>query len=303
MPKFLFTNRASATLASAITPTSTSLTLASGQGSLFPNPGADEAFHATLVDAFGNSEIVRCTARSGDVLTVVRGVENTTPRTFAAGSRVELRLTAEMVNSFVQGAFLPPLKANLDFGGFAPVNVNWGVVTIDAAALRVAGVPVVTTARQITVGPGMSGGGALNADLAIGLRFATNAEAEEAMVADRVLSPSHLGLFVRPAFTWIEPLVSMATVYTYNHGLNRIPLVDAGFRCRVANNGYQVGDVISVHSVRRGENNARPVVLTSTTLVELVMPTNLKFVSRSNPGSLVNLVENEWEIYVRGWRL
>jgi hypothetical protein len=39
-------------------------------------------------------EIVKCTARSTDVLTVVRGQESTTARAFSTGDRIELRVTA-----------------------------------------------------------------------------------------------------------------------------------------------------------------------------------------------------------------
>ena len=302
MPKYLFSNRASATLASAITATATSITLSSGQGSMFPAPGANEAFHATIIDVNGNSEIVRCTARSGDVLTVVRGVEGTTPRAFAAGSRIELRLTAEVVSSFVQGAFLPTLAANLDFGGFAPVNVNWSIVHINAASLQVNSVPVVTQTRQITVGPGLSGGGSLDNDVSINLRFATNEEAQNPSITDRVISPANLSMFTSPAFTWVAPLTSTATVYSYVHNLDRYPVVEVMLRCRVANNGYQVGDLVSITSMRKGDAAVMPVVIVSTTVVEVIMPSNLKFSSRSNPGDLIEVVPNNWEIYARGWR-
>src|SRR5690606_25480598 len=45
----------------------------------------------------GALEIMYCTERQGDILTVTRGQENTGPFSFGAGDRVELRLTAAVI--------------------------------------------------------------------------------------------------------------------------------------------------------------------------------------------------------------
>ena len=93
-----FTNNAFATLASSITNSATSITLTSGQGARFPSLSAGEHFHATLIDTNNNLEIVKCTARSTDVLTVVRAQESTTGRAYASGDRIEIRLTAQAIS-------------------------------------------------------------------------------------------------------------------------------------------------------------------------------------------------------------
>lgn len=94
----LFTNNAVATIASSITNVATSITLAAGKGALFPTPSGGDFFLATLYELSGtsevNHEIVRCTARSTDTLTVTRAQEGTTGRAFNAGTAIELRLTA-----------------------------------------------------------------------------------------------------------------------------------------------------------------------------------------------------------------
>lgn len=90
-----FANSAYATLASSITSSATSITLTTGQGARFPSLGAGDYFYATLIDTSNNLEIVKCTARSTDVLTVVRGQESTTARAYSAGDRIELRITAQ----------------------------------------------------------------------------------------------------------------------------------------------------------------------------------------------------------------
>ena len=90
-----FANNAVSTLASGINNSATSITVASGQGALFPSLTGSEYFRATLIDASNNLEIVKVTARSSDVLTVTRAQESTSARAFATGDRIELRITAQ----------------------------------------------------------------------------------------------------------------------------------------------------------------------------------------------------------------
>lgn len=88
-------NNANATLAASITSSATSITVTSGQGARFPTLSVGDYFYATLVDTSNNLEIVKCTARSTDVLTVTRAQESTTARAYSAGDRIEIRLTAQ----------------------------------------------------------------------------------------------------------------------------------------------------------------------------------------------------------------
>jgi len=96
-----FANSAFATLAAGINSSATSITLTTGQGARFPSLGAGDYFYATLIDASNNLEIVKCTARSTDVLTVTRAQESTTARAFSTGDRIELRITAAGMNEAV----------------------------------------------------------------------------------------------------------------------------------------------------------------------------------------------------------
>lgn len=95
----LFANNAATTLASSINAVQTSISVTSGAGALFPNPTGTEFFYATLVDASNNIEIIKVTARAGDAFTCVRGQEGTTARAYTAGDKVELRVTADGLNS------------------------------------------------------------------------------------------------------------------------------------------------------------------------------------------------------------
>jgi hypothetical protein len=94
----LFANNATATLASGISSSATAIALSAGQGALFPNPTAGQYFYATLVNPANQIEIVKCTARASDTLTVVRGQEGTTARAYLAGEKFEQRVTAAGLN-------------------------------------------------------------------------------------------------------------------------------------------------------------------------------------------------------------
>ena len=94
-----FTNNAYSTLASGITNSATSITLTTGEGARFPSFSAPDYFLATLIDSSNNLEIVKCTTRSTDVLTVVRAQESTTGRAYATGDRIELRITAGVLDA------------------------------------------------------------------------------------------------------------------------------------------------------------------------------------------------------------
>ncbi len=106
----LVTNNASAEIALSLTPSDTSIILAAGQGVEFPSPGASDYFYVTLVDSSNNIEIVKCTSRSADTLTVVRGQDNTTARSFAVGSLVELRIVAATFTD-LQSEVSPPFPS------------------------------------------------------------------------------------------------------------------------------------------------------------------------------------------------
>lgn len=87
-------NNAVSRLASPITASSTTIALTPGDGAKFPTLSAGDWFPITVVKSDGTLEIMRCTARTNDTLTVTRAQEGTAAVAFAAGDRVELRLTA-----------------------------------------------------------------------------------------------------------------------------------------------------------------------------------------------------------------
>ena len=99
---------ASSVLASAAGATATTLALAPATGNNFPAPVSPGRVLITLSNSSGSKvEVVECTQRTGDTLTVERGALGSAKQAFAAGDRVTLRLTpAQRVAEFydVNGA-------------------------------------------------------------------------------------------------------------------------------------------------------------------------------------------------------
>lgn len=124
-------NNASTQLAASITATDTTIHVAAGTGGLFPALPAVDVFPITVVGADNTTEIMRVTARAGDVFTVVRAQEDTTARAFPIGSRVECRLTA--------GTFTEMMENKLERGGGTLTGPVVSDSTIDAQGLGVDG--------------------------------------------------------------------------------------------------------------------------------------------------------------------
>lgn len=103
----LFTNNATSILNGALNNVQATITLQTGTGSKFPAPTGGDYFYATLFSLVGqsevNHEIVKVTARSGDVLTVVRGQQGTTARSWSDASFIQHRATKETLENLLQG--------------------------------------------------------------------------------------------------------------------------------------------------------------------------------------------------------
>ncbi len=114
----LVTNNAAGTLASGITDSDVTLTLATGQGDEFPDIVGSDYFYATLVDTGGTKrEIVKVTGKTGDTFTIVRGADGfgdptvNTSYAFSTGDRVGLRFCKAMWDA------IPQLVDDNDFVG------------------------------------------------------------------------------------------------------------------------------------------------------------------------------------------
>lgn len=146
MTTYRFSNNASTTLGSGISPVATTITVATGTGAQFPVLAAGQYFTATLI-ASGSStgtpnEIVRVTARTGDTMTVVRGQEGTTAQTWSVGDMFANFVTAGFLNQLVDAGAVQQQASNyaVDSG-----TANAGVVALSPVPANLAalvGVPV-----------------------------------------------------------------------------------------------------------------------------------------------------------------
>jgi hypothetical protein len=126
----LFNNFARTILANSISAVDTVIPLSAGTGLLFPSPSAGQYVPLVLVDSAGNREVVHCTTRVVDNLTVTRGQEGTTARIFSAGDTIGNRLTAQALADFT---FL----ADGDKGDII-ISGGGTIWTLDAAGLSLA---------------------------------------------------------------------------------------------------------------------------------------------------------------------
>lgn len=93
----LVANNVAGFLGEPISTSATTIQLRTGDGARFPAVGAGQYFYLTLIAPNNVFEIVKVTARVDDVLTVVRAQEGTVAAAFVAGSKAELRVTAQAV--------------------------------------------------------------------------------------------------------------------------------------------------------------------------------------------------------------
>ena len=91
MPE-LWANNAASTVGANINNSTTTITVAAGEGSKFPSPSGGDFFYATLQEG-ASLEIVKVTSRSTDTLTVVRAQQGTTGTSFTTAAKIENRLT------------------------------------------------------------------------------------------------------------------------------------------------------------------------------------------------------------------
>lgn len=127
-------------MSNAISASDTTIVVA--DGSKFPAPAANEFFLVTL-ELDTQIEIVTITARSGNILTVgLRGQEGTSANNFAAGSRVECRVTRDTL-SRLSKAFIQLSGVEALVSPAASYNDGYICSTYDPA-----GNPVIVVAKD-----------------------------------------------------------------------------------------------------------------------------------------------------------
>jgi hypothetical protein len=117
------------TLAADLDAGQTTLTVAAGDGANFPSPTGGDIL-LTLQAAGGTTmEIVSCSARTGDSLTIARAADNTTAEAFKSGDKVSLRLAPGGRTSSFIGADGNPLTGTCAVYRLHPAAV-WRLETL-----------------------------------------------------------------------------------------------------------------------------------------------------------------------------
>lgn len=97
MPRILYANNATTQLSAPTGVGDTSLLVVAG--AVFPTPTGGDIAYLTLANG-GDIEVVKMTARAGNVLTVERAQDGTVSKAFSAGTQISLRITRAGLTDF-----------------------------------------------------------------------------------------------------------------------------------------------------------------------------------------------------------
>lgn len=167
---YQYSNNASATLASGITSGSTTLTVSTGSGILFPVLSGGNVFRATIVDAATQTlrEIVQATATAGDTFTITRAQEGTTARAYNAGDIFYLDITAAQAADYFSKTFdtfpnqtgrLINIQTITTTGTYTPTAGTNSIIFYLVGGGGGGGGTSATTSTQAAAGSGGSAGG------------------------------------------------------------------------------------------------------------------------------------------------
>lgn len=174
-------NNAYSTILTGINSSVTTISVAVGEGAHFPSASVASGnyFYVTLLDTSNNLEIVKVTNRTNDTFTVVRGQDGTTARSFLSGDRVELRVTAALLNDLPTREILEDDLA------------DGAVVSSKLAASGVSA--------------GIFGGNGLTPRITVNSKGLVTSITEDAAVVDRQIFTGDVAGAAPTNFTWTKP--------------------------------------------------------------------------------------------------
>ena len=120
----------------------TSLTLGAGEGNNFPDPAVWGEFSCTVwpvgdQPVSSNAEIVKVTARSGDVLTIERAAESTSAKPIDTDYQIAMTITSERLLTMSASEWFVVSQTTHGFSALDPIyhnGTNWQLAKSDAEA-------------------------------------------------------------------------------------------------------------------------------------------------------------------------
>lgn len=155
----LYANNAIGRLSAGIDTDDTTLTLLAGEGAKFPAITTDSGdwYPCTLVNVAGQREIVRVTARNGDVFTIARAQEGSGALEWLDQDRFELRVTAAAYQQLVPSsrkvnskALSADITLNAEDVGALPYAD--GDVSVPVALLNLTGLFTSSSSQPLDIG-------------------------------------------------------------------------------------------------------------------------------------------------------
>lgn len=133
-----FTNNASSKLTQALTADATSMHIQAEDVSKFPVLGAEDFCRLTIVGDHGDHEIVKVTSISSDgTCTIERAQDSTTAKEWPIENRVELRITAEYLNSITTSedvlSLVSPIEEEISTIEDNIINIENDISSISSA--------------------------------------------------------------------------------------------------------------------------------------------------------------------------
>ena len=274
----VFTNNPSSQLSASILAGTTSVTVTGGTGSLFPAPVAPQYAVVTIEDISGNIEICHLTSRAGDVLTLSRAQEGTAPQAFAAGSRIELRITRAILESFLQNDGDTITGVMTMSGAGRLQNGSWrdGTELVNTPIRGATGV----TTNELVVRP--SGTGATLG----GSELLTQGNLNSFLPASRGLVHTNM------IFMWFGSLISIPAGFALCDGTGGTPDLRGRFVIG-AGGAYALSAVGGAESATSAVGGSHTHTITGTALTVAQMPSHshsiLASLSSGNTDPVTNL--------------
>ena len=151
-----FTNNASSKLTEALTADATSMHIKAEDVAKFPVLGAEDFCRVTLVGDNGDHEIVKVTSISSDgICTIERAQESTTAKEWPIENRVELRITAEYLNSITTSedvlSLVSPIEEEISSINNNITNIENDISSISSAQEEIINTTIPSLPDDVTI--------------------------------------------------------------------------------------------------------------------------------------------------------